>query len=232
MSLTLLMVVVNLATYPLIVRSLETQGEEAARDRLRQGGLLLLAVSVPAAAGLAVCAPNIVGVMLGEPFREAGAAVVPWIALTALLAGLKSFYFDLGFQLGRYTLGLVWVTLVAAGVNLALNLWWIPVLGLMGAVYASVVAYAVALGLSWRLGRRAFPVPPFPAEAVKILLAAAIMAFLLWPTRGFQGWLMLLLQVGAGGLIYAATLIASDFYGIRKRSYEWFLSVKGAATWS
>jgi O-antigen/teichoic acid export membrane protein len=232
MTLTLLMMVVNLATYPLIVRSLETEGQEAASDRLQQSGVLLLAVAVPAATGLTVCAPNIAGVVLGAPFREAGAAVVPWIALTAFLAGLKGFYFDLAFQLGRYTLGQVWITLVAAAVNLALNLWWIPVLGLMGAVYASVVAYTVALCLSWRLGRRAFAVPSFPAEAVKILVAAAIMAFLLWPLRGYQGWLMLLLQVGAGCLIYAVALLASDFYGIRKHFYVWVLSAKEATTWS
>lgn len=231
MSLTLLMMVVNLAAYPLVVRSLETEGQEAARDQLRQSGLLLLAVAVPAATGLAVCAPNIAGVVLGADFRDAGAAVVPWIALAALAAGIKAYYFDLGFLLGRYTLGLVWVALAAAGINLALNLWWIPALGLMGAVYATVVAYLVALGLSWRLGRRAFPVPPFPAESVKIILAAAIMASLLWPTRGHHGWLMLLVQVGSGCLIYALVLLVSDFRGIGKRFYVWLLSRKVAVTW-
>jgi O-antigen/teichoic acid export membrane protein len=210
----------------LAVRSLETKGEEAAREGLRQGGLLLLAIAVPAATGLALCAPNIAEMLLGTAFRQTGAEVVPWIALAALLNGIKAYYFDLGFQLGRYTMGLVYIAAAAAGVNLALNFWWIPSLGLMGAVYATVVACALALCLSWWLGRRAFRVPPFPAESVKIIAATAVMAAVLWPTRGYHGWLMLLVQVGSGCLIYALVLLASDFRGIGKSFYAWLLRKK------
>jgi O-antigen/teichoic acid export membrane protein len=229
-TVTLLMMVVTLAAYPLAVRSLETEGQEAAREGLRQGGLLLLAVAVPAATGLAVCAPNITEVVLGTAFREAGSEVVPWIALAALLAGIKAYYFDLGFQLGRYTLGLVWVAAAAAGVNLALNFWWIPVLGLMGAVYATAAAYAVGLGLSWWLGRWAFPVPPFPTESVKVVMAAGIMALLLWPMRGHHGWLMLLAQAGSGFLVYALVLLATDFRGVGRALQTWLLSRKAVVT--
>jgi O-antigen/teichoic acid export membrane protein len=231
MSLTLLMMVVNLASYPLVIRALETEGQEAARNRLREGGLLLLAIAVPAATGLVICAPNIAQVLLGPDFREAGAAVLPWIALAALVGGIRGYYFDLAFQLGRYTLGLVWIAAAAASINLALNLWWIPILGLMGAVYATVIANAIALGLSWRLGRRVFPLPRFPAETVKVIIASAIMASVLWPTRGHQGWLMLLVQVGSGCLVYGLALLASDFLGTGKRLYIWLLNRKDAVTW-
>jgi O-antigen/teichoic acid export membrane protein len=214
MSLTLLMMVVNLAAYPQIVRSLETEGQESARNRLRESGLLLLAVALPAAAGLAICAPNIAGVALGPAFRETGADLLPWIALATLIAGVKSYYFDLAFQLGRYTVGQVWVVLAAASINLALNLWWIPVLGLMGAVYATVVAYGVGLCLSWRLGRRVFSVPPFPAESVKVILAVVVMASVLWPTRSLHGWPMLVLQIGSGFIVYSLVLLLTNFYGI------------------
>jgi O-antigen/teichoic acid export membrane protein len=213
MSLTLLMMVVNLAAYPQIVRSLETEGQEAAQKRLRESGLLLLAVALPAAAGLAICAPNIAGVALGPAFRETGADLLPWIALATLIAGVKSYYFDLGFQLGRYTVGQVWVVLAAASINLALNLWLIPVLGLMGSVYATVVAYGVGLCLSWLMGRRVFPVPAFPAESVKVILAVVVMASVLWSTRSLHGWPMLSLQI-ASFIVYSVVLLVTNFCGI------------------
>ncbi len=104
-SLGMLMMIVNLAAYPIIVLALEHEGIEAASNQLKRQGLLLLAVAAPATAGFVVLAENISAVLLGTEFRVSAANILPWIACAALVGGIKAYYFDLAFQLGKYTMG-------------------------------------------------------------------------------------------------------------------------------
>jgi O-antigen/teichoic acid export membrane protein len=157
-SLTLLMMVVNLAAYPLAVRALEAKGPESARIQLRQNAVLLLTIALPASLGVAMLAPSIASTLFGAGFRELAEGLLPVFALAAFLAGVKACYFDLAFQLGRWTLGQLWVMSAAALTNLLLNLWWIPLFGVQGAAWATVMGFSVGLVLSILLGRKVFPV--------------------------------------------------------------------------
>ncbi|HET6520796.1 MAG TPA: oligosaccharide flippase family protein [Geminicoccaceae bacterium] len=215
-TLTMLMMLVHLAGYPLAVRALEQQGVEACQRQLRQNFLLLVAIGVPAAAGIAVCAATIAGVILGEAFRVAAVGLIPWVALGAILARFKGYYVDLSFHLGRNTLAQVWVMLAAAGLNVVLNLWLIPLHGVQGAIYATVVSYLLAFGLAVWVGRRIFPLPAPPPEALKVLAATAVMVAVLWHTREAQGLEALLIQIALGGGSYVLGLWALDFAGLRR----------------
>jgi len=206
-SLGLLMAMVSLAAYPLVVRSFEKKDLKETQQHLRQYGLTLMAVAVPAATGLAVLAPNIAGVVLGEAFVETATALIPLVALAILISGIKSFYMDLSFQLGYSTVGLIWAGMGAAVVNLCFNLWWIPIFGPSGAAYAAVAGYGVGLLLSYFFGRRVFRLPPWPVDSPKVFLAAMCMAAVLWPTRAAQGELVLMGQVVLGGGVYGLLLV-------------------------
>src|SRR5690606_28651693 len=69
-TLGLLMMVVNLAAFPLAMRALEDRGVEAVHAQLRENIIMLLAIALPAATGFILCTPNIAEVVLGEHFRE------------------------------------------------------------------------------------------------------------------------------------------------------------------
>jgi O-antigen/teichoic acid export membrane protein len=211
------MLVVNLAGYPLVLRAFEGAGVEAARAQLRQNAVLLLAVALPAALGTVILAPNLARVVLGAPFRDDGARLLPWIAPAALLAGAMLYYTNLAFQLGRRTTGQLWATLGAALLNLALNVVWIPRFGLLGAAWATLLAYALGLALGWTLGRRVFPLPLPSAEALKPLAAALIMGLALWPCRAWTGPLALAAQIGLGLGVYALALALLDLTFARGR---------------
>lgn len=217
-SLGVVLMVVNLAAYPLAVRALERDGEPAAREQLARNFVLLLAVGVPGAVGLAMLAPGFSRLFLGEEFRATAEVLVPLIALGALLAGLRSYYFDLSFQLGRRTIGQVWVTLAAALLNVGLNLAWIPRQGLVGAAWATVVAYAGALGMSWLLGRRIFPVPLPAGQALRIAIATAGMAAVLWVLPDRTGTVSLLARVSTAGLAYGSLLVGLNVANLRVRA--------------
>lgn len=152
------MMVVNMAAYPLAVSSLERQGVQAAQVQLSRNIWLLVTVAVPPAMILMIFAPQ-VSLVLGSQFHRSASTIIPWIAAAVFLAGIRSYHFDLAFQLGKYTLGQLWVTGIAAATNIALNVMWIPRWGIKGAAWATLAAYAMALVTSTVLGRKVFPVP-------------------------------------------------------------------------
>jgi O-antigen/teichoic acid export membrane protein len=201
-SITLLIVAVNLAGYPLALRALEQKGTVAAQEQLRQNGTLLLSIAIPAAVGMAVLAPNVSAVMLGAGFREDAILLLPWVAFAVLLSGVRAYHFDLAFQLGRHTMGQVWVMGAGAFLNILLNLWWIPIYGVLGAAYATFGAYLIALIMSSTLGRRKFNVPIPYLDGFKIALASLLMGLLLWLFPAYDGFYALMVQVFAGGTLY------------------------------
>ena len=212
-TLTLLMTVVSLAAYPLAVRALEQEGVDAAQEQLQRNATLLLAIALPAAVGITVLAQNISDVMLGSSFREDAAHILPWVAMAILLAGVRSYHFDLAFYLGKHTLGMIWITAAAAILNVLLNLWWIPQFGLIGAAYATFVAYLLALLLSATLGRRVFAIP-FPyLDGFKIALASLIMGFLISFCPDYQGFYALASRILLAGGIYLILLVLLNVQG-------------------
>lgn len=124
--INLLLMTVNLAAYPLVVRAFEQHGREAAREQLDRNGSLLLLIAIPVTLGFVVLAPQIVALMLGEAFHAGATLLVPWIALAIFMSCLRAFHFDLAFQLSEKTLYQVWINGGAALVNVALNLLLIP----------------------------------------------------------------------------------------------------------
>lgn len=220
-SLGVLMMIVNLAAYPLIVRALEHEGIEAARNQLKRQGLLLLAIAAPTTAGFIVLAENISAVLLGTEFRVSAVSILPWIAGAALIGGIKAYYFDLAFQLGKHTMGQVQVVMLASLVNIVLNLAWIPTHGLLGAAWATLAAYAVGLLLSAWFGRRHFKLPGMPMHGVKVLAATALMVAAIWPVHEQEGAIALLGQVLVGGGCYAAALWILNPGDLRAAVMQW-----------
>ncbi|MEW5823430.1 MAG: oligosaccharide flippase family protein [Pseudomonadota bacterium] len=215
-AMNLVAMVVFLAAWPRVVRAWEAGGEAAACGVMSAQYLLLLGGLLPLCAGFALMSAWLAGVMLGEEFRDSAVALMPWAALAGLLAGFKTFYFDMAFQLVQRTRGLLGVAALAAGGNVLLNLWWIPRMGEMGAVLSSVAAYALALVASLILGRAHLRMPlPGRGTAFIVLAVLAQLAVLgLWP--GERGAMIpgALAVLGAGS-VYLIVLLLFDVGGLR-----------------
>lgn len=207
-SVTMLLSIINLAAYPLTVRALEEGGAGAARRSLSDTLFLLVGLGLPASAGIALLATPLAGFLIGPEFVTTAAAVIPWIAFAALIAGIKAFFVDVGFQLGRNTVPQAWVMLLAAVLNVALNLLLIPRWGIMGAVWSTVAVYAFALLLSLVLVRRSFPLPGPTRDVAGIVLAAAGMSgLLLWLPEPQGAW-PLIAHIAAGAAAYLVLVVA------------------------
>lgn len=216
-SLGLLMMVINMAAFPLALKAMHEKTEADLRRQLADNIQLLLAVALPAAAGLALISDNIAAVLLGAEFAAGAARLMPWIALATLLNGIKLYHFDRSFHLRERTHEQIWVAAGAAAVSIGLNVLLIPLLGIAGAAVTGVAAYAAAISLSVALGRRHYRMP-FPwRQAARIAAATAVMAGMLWPLRGLGGPLALLGQIAAGAAAYGLAAVAFNVAGTRVR---------------
>ncbi|MFS0788582.1 oligosaccharide flippase family protein [Shouchella sp. 1P09AA] len=202
-SIFTLMLIINLAAFPIAVRALENRGEQAAKAQVRKNTRLLLGVGIPATIGFILLKDVMATVFLGAAFQETAIVLIPYIAIGALLKGMKLYAVDIVFHLTKQTKLQVIPVLVAATVNVALTIILIPSYGLEGAAMATVVAYAFAIISSWLLLMKQQTTIPFPVkDFVKILFASAIMALSALPFAGDERLVISLLQVFVAGLTY------------------------------
>ncbi|MGG3906090.1 lipopolysaccharide biosynthesis protein [Geobacillus stearothermophilus] len=217
-TIIMLMMVVNLAAYPLCIRALENGGIESAQRQVRESAVALLLIAFPATVGIIALSNSISSSVLGRDFSAGVADIMPIVATSVLIQGMKSYYFDLSFQLGKKTVLQIWPVLFGSIVNIILNLVLIPLYKSEGAVLATLVSYIIAIVLSWKLGKKLFPlVFPFK-EFIKIFVSSMVMMVSLsfWDSDNetFYG---LVLKVCLGVGIYFVTIYIFDVWKIRNR---------------
>lgn len=221
-TLTSLFLAVSLAAFPLAVRLLEKEGPDAAKAQLYRNGTALLALVIPGCLGLIAVNEQIAAVLIGPEYRAVALTIMPWIAVSTLLAGLQIHFFDHAFHLGKRTELFIWTIGPAAVINIGLNIVLLPRYGLMGAVWATLVGYIVAVACSAWVGRKVFVVP-FPlGPTLRCLVAAVLMFFLLrWlqlPATGYG----LTMAVLAGAVSYGVLALALDVAGARTWLWQRF----------
>jgi O-antigen/teichoic acid export membrane protein len=220
-SLMMLMLSINLAAFPIVVKELEEKGKDAARKKLSENFILLFGISLPAGTGFIILSSNISHMLLGELFADTAMKLIPVIVVAALLDGWRAFYFNQSFHLSKASGMLIWVFIVAAIINVILNLLLIPEYGIFGAAYATVAAYAVAIILSWYLGNKIFPLStPSIADIVKIIFSTAIMGVIIRLISDYHGVGALIVQVIIGIAVYGSAILLLDVGGIRKVLYR------------
>ena len=134
--------------------------ERRIRESLRYQFWLSLLIAVP----VTFAAPLLIVTLYGEPYREAGLilAIHVW-AFPAVFMGVVIEKWFVTEDLLKYLIGR---QLLAAGVNVALNLLLIPSYGGPGAAVATVISYTLAYYLSCFTSRRTAQAGKWMTEAM------------------------------------------------------------------
>ena len=175
-STWIVMQAINLAFYPIIIRTLDQEGPVAANAKLETNFLLLIGVSAPIAFGVSALADTIPGLFVGPQYIHEVARILPLASLSAMVSGLYGFYFVQAFQLGRKTHLQLWPVAVAAVIHIGLNFWWIPAYGITGALYSTIVCDSLVLVISFFFSRQTYVMPIPWRKASLFVLAAGLMA--------------------------------------------------------
>lgn len=216
-TLGVAMLSVTLAAYPLALRSLrEDPTNVAARKQLRQNLLLFVLVALPATSGMIAVAEPLGYVAFGPEYADTAVRLIPMIALSTMLWGIRVFYFDQSFFIAMRTWDVVRGNGIAALVNVVLNAALIPTYQEIGAAVATLVAFAVALAWSVVRSRRVFAMP-FPISVVvSVLTSSAVMAVLVRSLQVPNTWFGLAMAVAVGVVTYGLIVLAFDVVGLRR----------------
>ena len=205
------------AAGPAAIAALEFGGRPALDKTAREQSSFMLLIAIPAAVGLALVAQPLADLLVGEDLREGAARVTPWIAASGLFAGITTYYFHTAFTLAKATRLLLLAMTVPAAANIILNVALIPRFGLMGAVVATAISYALGLIASALIGRRAIALPIPWSTLARAGAASAVMAVVVSLIPDFGGVLELALKAGVGGLVYGLVALVLDAGGARNQ---------------
>ena len=200
------------------VRAEETLGPEGARAQLADNMALVVAVILPAAAGLWLCLPGIEALIAPSAYRGPFSAY-----LGPMLPGLAAFVLMMYavapiFQIAKRTAPMIVAALAAIGADAALVAalprgetgYW-----LAGAQSGALV---VGLAVALLLAAPARPQWPRARDLLGALAATGAMALALWPLRGLQpGAPSLIAEAALGAAIYGALAWTFDVARLRRR---------------
>lgn len=225
-TLGLILTIINTAAYPLAINRFEQEGAESASTQVRTNGDFIITSACTGAAALIALAPQLVDLIVGAAFREGALEVLPWVAASAAVAGIKAFHFDIAFHLMCKSRSLVLTSGLAAFSNIGLNFLWIPEYGISGAAWATFASLLIASIASSIFSRRVFSMPsPYPLLAKGLISAGAMYAgvkiVLLYQLHPLS---TILIGAGLGTLFAFATALMLDVGGMRSIARLRFLN--------
>ncbi len=156
----------NRAWTPLFTRN---YGEESQRPFIGQSITHFLTTITGTTIILTALSPTLIRIFYAENYAAA-ATVAPILALGGLFQGTYYIYVAGLFYFKRTKIIPI-ITITAGLVNISLNFLWIPIMGLKGAAWATLVGYAV-LALGVQLGCRS--VTNLPIEWWRVWKLAAV----------------------------------------------------------
>ncbi len=164
-----LMYPVNLAVVPIYMKMWDTRGPQETGAFLSKALDNFIMAVMCVLAGVAVTAHSAVIVLGSQKLKEA-APLLPILALGVMLYTLHIF-FTAGLIIHKKTVTMVKIVASAAALNIALNIWLIPRMGLQGAAVSTLISYAVFLALIARASLSVLPLRVNAPACLRYLLA-------------------------------------------------------------
>lgn len=207
-TLGFVMLALNIAAYPALVRAYDDHGPDAARKVLEDNFVAQLLLGLPATVAFVMMPSGLSNLLLGKAYHDVAATLLPWVAVAALLRLLTSLHLTMVFQIARRMTMMMVAPVVILAVLVPAGVYGMRAAGLPGMAYAAVAAQAVALIVCAVLAQRVFRFSLLDRDVAKILAACAVLALALWPARHLTETVPVLLACAAGGVAFVVALLA------------------------
>jgi O-antigen/teichoic acid export membrane protein len=180
-----------------------------------------LALAIPSAVGLSLLSRPLLTILSTPEIAEQGYLITPFMALSGLLFGLYTIITQiLVLEKKTSITGTIWI--VAATLNLGLNIIFVPRIGILGAAATTLVAFALAFVVSMYYSSKYLVFDINASFILKCLVAATIMGVVV-VIGGVQmsgGLLGIILLVGISALVYGVGLLV--LRGFKKEEIRFF----------
>lgn len=206
---------VTAGAYPLVVRTLEHEGLEAAYVQLRSNILLVAFVVIASALGLLAVNESLVRILIPADYQSAAYAILPLSAVCGMLRYLRSHTTDQVFLLRSRPIYSSVISLIDLVMAVGLSVLGVLTFGLTGAVLGPLAAAVITLAASMYLARTRFDFH-FPVGGfIRIGIAGLLMLGATWILPKTSNPLVLGAEIVFGALVYLA-LSALLFPGLFK----------------
>lgn len=201
--------------FPELSRLFDENKIDTVRSYLSHSLRYFLLIAIPSVVGLSVLARPILVLLTTSDF-SAGSIVIPCIALSGLFGGAFQIIINITHLFKKTQLNL-FIHIIAAVANLALNIILIPLIGILGAAIATLISYFLMVIIGISISFRDLSFDLGYAFIVKCFVASGVMALILVvinPENIFN----LILAIGIGIIIYFALMILMK--GVGKNEVE------------
>ncbi len=199
-----LMYPIQLILFPELSRLYDRLEMEAVKLYLSISLKYFLLVAIPAVVGLSALAGPILNLFTTPQFAS-GAVVIPFIALSGLLAGIYQIVINITHLVKKNQFNL-FIHVLAAVSNLLLNLLLIPFVGFIGAAIATLISYTITAIVAVLFSFRYIKFKIYWSSISKSVAASGAMAgiILLIPVYSVYN---LLFAVGSGMVLYVMIMV-------------------------
>jgi len=206
-TLGVLLAIVSTSAFPISMKIYSEEGNSIKlRKHMEHSALLLLLITVPAAAFFIGSYKEIIGILFGKDFQSIHPMLIPCIALGSIIIGIKSYYLDQVFYLKKSTLKQTYILLMVASVNIFLNFVLIPRYGYVVSAFNSLFSFTLATVITYIVAKRMIDIP-FPViDLLKISIAGLVMLGTLWLFPDLKTVLGLIAKSITGLICYLITL--------------------------
>lgn len=165
-----------------------------------------LLIAIPSMFGLALMSKAILNILSTTEIAEHGYLITPIVALSALIVGIYVIFVQIIILEKKTPItGAIWI--IAAIVNLGLNVILVPNIGIIGAAITTLIANIIAFALTIYYSRKYYQIHVDFSYIIKSLLSSGVISVIIIfvnPT----GITDLLITVCACAIVYFVLLIA------------------------
>ncbi len=196
----------------------DNQDYEKVRIFLKYSLKYFLLIAIPTVFGLSILSKPILIIISTSAIALNGYLVTPFVALSALLFGIYGIASEI-IVLKKKTkiTGIIWI--IAAILNLSLNIILVPYIGIIGAAATTLIAYTLAFGLTIFYSLKFFKFDLNPVFILKSIIASILMSLIIIFINPF-GILNVLITILISSVIYSMLLLL--FKAIKKEEVYFF----------
>ena len=175
-----------------------------------------LLITIPAAIGMSLLSKPLLYILTTTVIADNGFMITPLVALGAIFMGIYGIVNNIIILEKKTTiLGYIWISV--AVLNIVLNIFSVPYLGIYGAGLATLICYFFAFAVTLIYSKKYARLPFDYKSIAKILVASAVMGIFV----GFSnptGIVNILIVIAVAVVIYFAVLILLK--GIDKKEID------------
>jgi O-antigen/teichoic acid export membrane protein len=199
---------VTQAIIPLYMQIWDQKGKEETATFISRSMRTYLLLAAPVIAGLAAVGPELLPALASDKYAGAG-SVLPWIIGGMVLDGLNPMV-GAGLFIQRRTPVIMGVVLGSAILNIGLNLWLVPWIGILGSAIATLISYGAVAVCFTIASRRILPIVLPWGTLLRSSAAAVVMYGTLHFVYPGHRFITVGLRVAIGAPLFAVVMFLID----------------------